>query len=425
MELGRNANHFGPYLIVENCFKLKLLSYDRLIELCNEKMMIYDNYRLPEAYLELLEKVHFEKNGKQYSHGITEVKDVNTIRRKLADLYINNADQTIDAYRKIELFTKAISMLKRLNNTENERNCIRKKLDIAQQDGFSQLKKYPMEFDISNTVKHILSCLDALSSEEYLYFFITIIPLSTKEKLQEETLRSQKEFVFKNLFPVILLDRRGKKKVMVPPLNTEIPSEADLLANMQIAAREEYDIHASIFIKYIFNEMHSRAFDAKPYIDNLVEKSYFVPNTRKNAFKTGLMAGYNYDFISSMSVLIPQIENAVRCLAEECSDVVYNIDVDGFEEVKTMDGILNLLCINECIDETVLFHIKTVFNSKFGYNMRNEIAHGLVEENEFASLQMIYIWWFILWLCFTFSRVDNNLMQSINRKLAPIKIENK
>jgi hypothetical protein len=249
--------------------------------------------------------------------------------------------------------------------------------------------------------------------------------LSKKKEIEEKTIQQHEQFIFRSLFPETFLDRRGKMKVSVPTLDLQSIDSTALLANMQVVAREDYELQAQIYLQYIFNEMHRRKFDVTPYVEELVQNSYFVPTSRKKAFITGLLAGYNYDFISAVSILIPQVENAIRCLAEKCGDVVYNIDDDGLEEAKTMDAVMKLPCLNDCIDETIMFHIQTVFTSKFGYNIRNEVAHGLFEDSEFSSLQMFFVWWFILKICFEFSRIDLSIMQNIKNKIEPITIKYK
>ena len=115
------------------------------------------------------------------------------------------------------------------------------------------------------------------------------------------------------------------------------------------------------------------------------------------------MAGLDYDFLTSLSILIPQVENAVRCLAEECGDLIYNINDEGIEELKSFNAILDLPCLNDCMERTVIFNLKAVFTSKYGLNMRNEIAHGTFDDEEFNSCMAIYTWWFIFKLCAIFS----------------------
>lgn len=53
-----------------------------------------------------------------------------------------------------------------------------------------------------------------------------------------------------------------------------------------------------------------------------------------------------------------------------------------------------------------------IFCSKFGFNMRNDIAHGLVPDKQFNSYKVLYTWWFILKMCYMFCgklQIDNRI----------------
>ena len=54
------------------------------------------------------------------------------------------------------------------------------------------------------------------------------------------------------------------------------------------------------------------------------------------------MFGFSGDFLTALSILIPQIENAVRYLAVECGELVYNMNEEGIEEIFVQN--LDLTC---------------------------------------------------------------------------------
>ena len=127
-------------------------------------------------------------------------------------------------------------------------------------------------------------------------------------------------------------------------------------------------------------------------IREIVENSVIVPEDRKEAYIKGLMAGFLGDFLTALYILIPQVENSVRELAMQCGEPVYNLNENGIEELKTMHAVLELEGVKECLDDDFLLAIKTIFCSKFGFNMRNDIAHGLVADKQFNSYKVLYTW---------------------------------
>ena len=46
------------------------------------------------------------------------------------------------------------------------------------------------------------------------------------------------------------------------------------------------------------------------------------------------------------------------------------------------------------------FELKALFCDAFGPNLRNEIAHGLLDDASCQTAQAVYAWWFLLRLTF-------------------------
>lgn len=82
-----------------------------------------------------------------------------------------------------------------------------------------------------------------------------------------------------------------------------------------------------------------------------------------------LVAGFQLDLITAMSILMPQIENAIRCMVSECGVVVYKNYDDGVEECLSLDVILRLPEVEELFEEDFLFNLKVFFTSDYGFGM--------------------------------------------------------
>ena len=67
-------------------------------------------------------------------------------------------------------------------------------------------------------------------------------------------------------------------------------------------------------------------------VKKIVDVSCAIPEGRKESYTKGLMFGFSGDFLTALSILIPQIENAVRYLAVECGEPVYNMNEEGIED---------------------------------------------------------------------------------------------
>ena len=131
----------------------------------------------------------------------------------------------------------------------------------------------------------------------------------------------------------------------------------------------------------------------------LVEDNLFVPEDRKESFLKGLVAGFRGELGLSMCLLMPQVENTIRVLASNCGAVVYKTDSNGVEEVLSLDSILQQPEIKESVEEKILFNVRVFYTGKNGFNMRNNVCHGLYSDAELQSIQSLAAWWFTLYLC--------------------------
>ena len=130
------------------------------------------------------------------------------------------------------------------------------------------------------------------------------------------------------------------------------------------------------------------------YAAKEVEKSYIVPDSRKEIVKKGIKYGFNLDFESALGILIPQMENCIRKLAEICGGSRYKFE-KNIENVNGVEYLLNSI-LQKSLDIDIYFGICAVFYNKFGLNYRNRFAHGLIDN--FNDNIAVYVWWYCLYL---------------------------
>lgn len=164
------------------------------------------------------------------------------------------------------------------------------------------------------------------------------------------------------------------------------------------------DIDSKVVIANVKHILQSNYEITEQDIRKIVEDSVFVPENRREAYTKGLMAGFNNDFLTALSILMPQVNNSIRLFAEMCGEVVYNIKEDNTEVLKSMNAVLDLPKVKECFDESLWFSLNTIFCSKYGLNMRNEVAHGTMDDKYFSSYRSLYVWWFVFKLCYMYTR---------------------
>jgi hypothetical protein len=137
----------------------------------------------------------------------------------------------------------------------------------------------------------------------------------------------------------------------------------------------------------------------RDFVD-LANESPLVPKDRIRIFGKALFAGYDKDFISAIHLLIPQIENMVRYQLKASGVKTTNHDVNGIENENSLGTLMDLSETETIFGESLTFELRALFCDALGPNLRNEIAHGLLDEAHCQSAYVIYAWWLGLKLVF-------------------------
>jgi len=132
----------------------------------------------------------------------------------------------------------------------------------------------------------------------------------------------------------------------------------------------------------------------------IVQHSSIVPPGREFLFAKGLFEGYNNDFATALHILIPQIENMVRFHLKNADVKTTTLDANGIETENGLSTLVVLPEMEKIFGENLTFEIKALFCDHLGANLRNNLAHGLLDYNDCNSVYGIYAWWFVLRLIF-------------------------
>jgi len=132
----------------------------------------------------------------------------------------------------------------------------------------------------------------------------------------------------------------------------------------------------------------------------LAQQSPFIPPGRERLVGKALFAGYDNDFVTSLHILVPQLEHLVRFHLKQRGVNTTNLDINGIENENGLSTLMEHEQAVEIFGVDLAFEIKALFCDSFGPNLRNELAHGLVSHGVAESAFSIYAWWLLLKLVF-------------------------
>nr|WP_274521872.1 DUF4209 domain-containing protein [Halorhodospira halochloris] len=77
-----------------------------------------------------------------------------------------------------------------------------------------------------------------------------------------------------------------------------------------------------------------------------------------------------------------------------------SLDKNGIEHEIGLSSLIEIPEVKKIFGEDLAFEFDALLCNSFGPNLRNEIAHGLLDDQSCESIYAIYAWWLGLRLTF-------------------------
>ncbi len=334
-----------------------------------------------------------------------------------AEKYVKEAEDelksTPPSYREASGYMqKAFEAFRRIKGTKEEKadaktraEEIHKILIQYQKESSKELSVISSEIDISNEVDKARKHVRGKNLQDALFALALLGAPPKVSHLRQEVYEMAHKYPASHLFPRVKINEMGKVVARQSALllsNNSNEVEASTRFEMYKNAVFYQNLHAQAFIEpaiYQINLEHSvRVND----LLSIPSNSPFVPLGREYLFAKGLHAGLTGDFFTSTHILIPQIENSVRYLLQEYQGVRTSGSDKGIQkEYQLSTTLYPSQCpeIASIFDEDTLFDLQGLLIEESGSNLRNRMAHGLINDNGFLHSLMSYLWWLTLRLC--------------------------
>lgn len=257
--------------------------------------------------------------------------------------------------------------------------------------------------DISKLVENARKSVAGKSVQDALLSFVNIYPGAQVDEVRTAAEKILQQSIFRRLAGSTHLSRDGRVIAKQPAAgfgNAPASDDPALWAQMV----HDYQILISIVVQgdiwpaheVLLQEHHLNEED----FIGLASQSPIVPIGRARLFGKALYAGFDRDFTVAMHLLAPQIEHMVRFHLKNAGVKTTNLDIDGIENENGLSTLMALPETEGLFGKDLSFEIKALFCDALGPNLRNELAHGLLDDDSLQSIHVIYAWWMGLRLVF-------------------------
>jgi hypothetical protein len=258
--------------------------------------------------------------------------------------------------------------------------------------------------DISELVENARKAVSGKTPIEALKAFCNLHHGVDANQARETALERLRNHPLQALFPATVMSRDGRVIAKRPGLSLsgtssegdEITIRAEMIRDhgILIGIVVQGDIWPALEILWLEHRLHEADFVS------LASQSPIVPKDRVRLFGKALFAGYDRDFVTALHLLVPQIEHLVRHHLKQAGVKTTSLDLNGIENEIGLTGLMALPEAEKIFGANLSFEIRALFCDAFGPNLRNELAHGLLDEEACQSIYTVYAWWFGLRLIF-------------------------
>jgi hypothetical protein len=332
----------------------------------------------------LLNAECYEAEGNSSSNG-----DVGS--QMAANNFYENA---LQAYRRIPAkHREKLGVIDKLSS-------IRKKITEAGVGSLDemQLLQSPM-MDIKDLVEQSIKHVGGKETLESALLYYTGFATSSYQNLKEQSIELIKECPLSSLIGSSFMANDGRVIAKTSSINLDDDSDDnDDVLTKQIIQSYQINIQMAVQGQIIpgLNQILSEFRVSRRFVESLCKHSPIIPDDRVYLFSSALWLGFEHDFANAIHLLCPQIEHMIRIKFKEEGILTSNVDRHGIETENGLSTLLDNERAEELFGEDLLFEMKAIFTESISDNLRNNTAHGLLNDNSASSYASIYAWWMIL-----------------------------
>ena len=292
---------------------------------------------------------------------------------------------------------EAIEKLQKCGGCHDRMEELKGKLAGLGLAGLSELRRIEIPLDMAAMASASVETVRDKDPLTALCLFANIVEPAQRKILENQAMACAKADPLKHNMTKTVYNGDGRVVARVPPLFSSSGEDKSLA--IKGGCCEQARMH---FLKAVGGKIlparneimrqHASVIDERLLAEYLRDSGIFAPG-RQALWIKGFLAGFQGDYVVSLSVLMPQFEHGLRKLLEKRGAVVYGIKNTGIHSEKLLDDLLGMVESLTLLGEDLQFELQCLLTERVGVNLRNELAHGLLSEDAFLSVPAVYVWW--------------------------------
>lgn len=355
-------------------------------------------FHIAEQYLELAANL-FKKSGNE-EDSYKSLALLSQVTENHGDYRKNESAMVANSFYKL-----ALQRYREIPKAHRNTLQIDQKLDTIQekitQSGLLITDKLQListeQMNISELQEQSITHVkDKQTTFESLLYFSGVSSCNF-ESIWKSTEKYIQNSVVSSLFGATSVSLDGRKISSIPPLALDGNNRDEVILKNAI---KNFGIHMHLVVKGCIlpalEQIQQEHLFPKEFLIQLCKFSSIVPEKREILVAKALYQGFEWDFRSAIHLLAPQVENMVRQLLKRNGLVTTHIDPNGIENEMGLSSLVSIVGTREILGDDLWFELQAVFTDSLSANLRNEVGHGLLDDDTSNSLYSVYAWWMVL-----------------------------
>lgn len=365
----------------------------------------------------------YYQSARVWYESINSIDNINKITQKIAESYAKEAETINSPINASKLYENAIQEYRLIPVKDRATYKVDERIEEIYHDMstsnkllHNEMQRFSSEkVDITKIVEYSISEIENKNIDEALLSFINICEFNDFDKLKKDAEKRLNKSFLSRLFGGVHYSADAR---VISRSTGGLENEGkDYDNQVESQTIRDYTIGLDLNVKGSiypsFEQFILEHTITKEYLHTICLNSSIIPRDRAYIWAEGLYFGFEKNFLVSIHLLIPQVEHFIRSILKYNKIRTTVFDNEGIETEKGLSNLLEESKLKELIDIDIISELKILLTNAIGYNLRNNIAHGLSSNNIFNSTQVLYLWWFVLKLVVMTSPLDNIIEEKL------------
>jgi len=381
--------------------------YSSVSELIAKRLEAAHNWNEAREYWQL--KVFWEKR-------LNHIESARNTELLIANTYIKQAETLIKGSSPSYLgamswFAKAVQTLRQAKADKTLIDETHQKLLDCQRQSVKEFTPFRISYDdipgmresLEQAVEASVGHVKGLGLHEALTRFISVAKNSNPDEIKERIKDTNKTSILSLFVTGITVRKDGQVSDLKPSMISDDPKQRESALTKEMysqAVQVDWRLAVGFAILPALEVLQSEHAFRIADLEYIVQNNPFVPPGREGLYLRGLHAGFHGDYTLAIHLLIPQLENSLRHYFTALGIITSKLESDQTQDEHDLGWLLCHPKMTEMFTSGMSFDLRGLLVERFGFNLRNEVAHGFLDDEQFNSIGPIFIWWLILRLCY-------------------------